>query len=87
MKTMNNEVSASFDTLLTQAGRTAAGYMADAVHAIDRRFGDGYAEKHPALLIAFMQVASADFNTALMKMAAQDIRSGLTELAAALAGK
>jgi hypothetical protein len=81
---MTQEIEAGFDTLVLQAGKTANSYMADAVEAIDERFGKGYAEKNPALVAAFMRAASADFGQAMLKLAAQDVRNGIQELANAI---
>lgn len=56
-------VEASFDTLLSQANDTAVTYMRAALREIDAQFGEGYAAKHPELVIAFMRTAASDFNT------------------------
>lgn len=47
---------------MRQAAHTASFYMAEAVEAIDGRFGSGYAKANPALVAAFMHVAGADYN-------------------------
>lgn len=60
---MTQLISASFDTLLTQAGDTAAYFMSRADVAIDRLYGEGYAKTHPELVAAFMRVAVDDFRT------------------------
>jgi hypothetical protein len=54
--------SADGNTLLRQAKLTAEEYFNAAVNSIDHSFGDGYAEKHPELIAAFMQVAASDMN-------------------------
>ena len=51
------------ETLMNQAGPTAAVYLRAAVDAIDEKFGEGYAAKHPELVGAFMQVCAQDFDT------------------------
>ncbi|HCL5310892.1 TPA: hypothetical protein N2G38_003219, partial [Salmonella enterica] len=43
-----------------QAANTAAYWMERATDEINRLFGDGYAEKHPELIIAFMHTAATD---------------------------
>lgn len=49
---------------MVQAGQTADFYMRYAIDKIDQRFGDGFAEKNPALICTFMNVAAADFAAA-----------------------
>lgn len=59
---MNSDyVTASFDTLFSQAKDTADEYLRTAISAIDDRLGNGYAKDHPELIAAFMKTASADF--------------------------
>lgn len=61
---MNSDfIGASFDTLYTQASDTASSYMHQAQEEIDKKFGNGYAAKHPELIVAFMQTAVSNFNT------------------------
>lgn len=54
-------MSALPETLMRQASMTVDVYLSEAVERIDRRFGDGYAAKNPALVGAFIQAASMDF--------------------------
>lgn len=56
-----NLITASYDTLLNQASDTADGYFKRAVDSIDNLFGDGYAAKHPELVIALAKIAHEDF--------------------------
>jgi hypothetical protein len=65
-------ITADTLTLLEQASITAGFYMVNAVHYIDKRFGDGYAAKHPELVGAFMRTASTDFATAMFLKTIQD---------------
>ncbi len=60
-------------TLLRQAPMTAKTYLIEAIKAIDQALGDGYAEKHPALVSAFIQTCAMDFATAVLASVAQDI--------------
>lgn len=39
---------------------SAALWMREAVEAIDKQFGDGYAREHPELVADFMQAAAID---------------------------
>jgi hypothetical protein len=81
---MKHDIEAGFDLLVSQASDTAERYLLDAVRVLDKHFGKDYALKNPALLAAMVQAAAADFNHALMKIAAQDIRGSLIEIAYAI---
>jgi hypothetical protein len=59
-------VTAGFDTLVRQASMTASEYMRNAVTNINDQFGDGYAQKHPELVAAFMNAASVDMAGAVI---------------------
>ncbi len=61
---MNDYITASFDTLLSQASDTATAHLSRAQREIDEVFGEGYAAKNSNLVAAFMQVASADMTAA-----------------------
>jgi hypothetical protein len=50
--------------MLRQATMTAREYLLHAKRDIDDVFGDGYAEKNPDLVSAYMQTAAADYSTA-----------------------
>ena len=76
-----HDIEADFDTLVDQAGKAANTYMLDAIHFIDEQFGKGFAANNVPLLVAFMQTAAADFHHTLIKLAAQDIRDGIRDLA------
>jgi hypothetical protein len=75
------DILADWDTLLRQASMTADTYMGEAIDCIDKKFGDGFAEKNPDLVVGFMKVAASDFWGATLKLAAQDLRNGLLEVA------
>jgi len=75
---MTETISANFSELLKQASMTAHDYMHAAVRNINEFYGDGYAEKNPVLVGAFMQTAAHDFGMAVL---AQQIRVGLNQLA------
>jgi hypothetical protein len=45
---------------MRQAGYTAEEWMRSGAEAIDKKFGEGTALKHPELLCAFMQAAAVD---------------------------
>lgn len=43
-----------------KASDQATNWMRAAVRELDKRFGEGYAERNPALVAAMVQAASAD---------------------------
>ncbi len=68
---------ATADSAMRQAVMTADEYLCGAIERIDARLGKGYAALHPDLIAAFMRTAAQDFHTALVKVAAQDMRDEL----------
>lgn len=68
-----DRVTASAETLMKQAGMTAAVYLDAAIEAIDSRSGHGYSEKHPELVGAFMHAAALDYAAAAITSALQDL--------------
>lgn len=46
---------------LKSAAAVALGFMSLGVQAIERKFGEGYAEEHPELVGAFMLAAALSF--------------------------
>ena len=73
----DHEITASWQTLLSQAIDTAHDYLRGAVAAIDTQFGDGYAQKHPALVGAFLQAAAIDFHAASVAVKLQEVAQAL----------
>jgi hypothetical protein len=59
----NHLITASFDSLSQRAPDTAANYMHAARREIDSLYGEGYADKNPAIVAVFMQTAAFDFAT------------------------
>lgn len=70
-------ISASADTLVGQASRTAAQYLQEAVRSIDAEFGDGFAKKNPQLVAAMINAASKDFHTTLTVQALEGIGAAI----------
>lgn len=70
-------VTADGDELLKQASMTADEYFSKACVRIDKQFGNGYAEKHPELIAAFMQTAARDLHTSMTASALQDIAEAI----------
>jgi hypothetical protein len=75
---MAESITANFHTLMRQASLTAADYMDAAVEQIDRKFGDGFSKRNPALVGAFMNASALDLAAAII---AQQVRDGLEESA------
>jgi len=71
-------------TAMRQAWLTAGEYFDQAVDQIDTKFGDGYSEKHPELVAAFMSTAARDLETTCRLLGSQKIRSGLRDIAESL---
>jgi hypothetical protein len=75
---MTQHISADFRTLMEQASGTVARYLWQAIEAIDKAFGKGYARKNPSLVGAFIQASATEMTQAVI---AQQIRAGLEALA------
>jgi hypothetical protein len=79
------EVLADSYELMTQAPGTAEHYLHAAITMINRLFDDEtYAKNHPELVAAFITVCATDFQTAMLKAAAQDLRDSIDGVAEGL---
>ena len=78
------DVTADADLLVGQAIKTADIYLSDAIVNINERLGDGYEEKHPELLGHFMMVCAMDFQSAIIRVLATEIRDPLNDIASAI---
>jgi hypothetical protein len=58
-------ITASPEPLLDQALMKADQIFQAAVGSIDDRFGNGYAEQHPELIVGLCNVAITDFQTSI----------------------
>lgn len=81
---MNHEVTASFETLMSQSIGTAEVYLNAASQAIDKQFWDGCALQHPELVAAFMTTCALDYRSSTLLVAAQKIVAGLGDVANAI---
>ena len=73
-----DEITASAEDLMRQAGSTAQLYLLTATQDIDALLGEGYAAKHPELVGTFMRVCAMDMHTSVMAAVQQDAsRAGL----------
>lgn len=74
--------------LLRQASMTVNTYLIEGIKSIDEQFGEGYAEKHPELLCAFIKACAIDFNTsmrvAVTENSAAEIAQAIDKLGEAL---
>lgn len=58
------DITNDWQALELQTQETAAYYLHKAIHHIDDSFDEGYAMKHPELVIAFMDICQRDFANA-----------------------
>jgi len=65
-------IQASPNQLIIQAQETANSHLIAAKTKIDRQFGEGYAEKNPGLVSAFISCATFDLSTSFILAAIQD---------------
>ena len=66
------------DTRLREAVTTAEKFFNEAINCINHTLGEGYAEKHPELIAAFMQVAVSELNShTLVKAQSQNTERAL----------
>lgn len=69
---------------MRQAPLTIGDYLDEAVHQIDRQFGEGYAMKNPALVAAFLNCCATDFNTGVIGQAIQMVSQSLNNISSSL---
>jgi hypothetical protein len=65
---------------MRHASMTISTYLHEATRCIDDVFGAGYAIRNPALVAAFVTACAADFHTAMMTAAAQDVAEAVREV-------
>lgn len=63
---------------------TADEYMRMAINNIDKRLGEGYAEKHPELVAAYMTTTALDYQAAATLIASQNVRDALDAICSAI---
>jgi hypothetical protein len=71
----DHHIEAGNATLMRQAQMTAQTYMSQAIEDIDELFGDGYAKKHPELIVGYMQTAAIDLGTAIIARAIEYVET------------
>jgi hypothetical protein len=81
------KITMSSSELLNDSVSTARRYFREAVEYIETQFGKGYAEKHPELIVGFMQTASQEFNTSIMAKCVQDLNESVDDISRTLADK
>ncbi|MDX1943760.1 MAG: hypothetical protein SFU86_00005 [Pirellulaceae bacterium] len=72
----------SNDHALRQASMTAATYLSEAMLAIDKRFGDGYAKENPALVGSFIQACASDYHSTAISAALYELAEAIERLPA-----
>lgn len=81
-------VTANFTELMNQASDTAAVYLRRAITEIDKSFGEGFAEKNPNLVGAFMQAAASDLHGATLAKvigaALQEVSRSIEQVSSAI---
>lgn len=83
---MSIDVTASAETLFSQAGYTAKGYLINAIADIDTVFNEGYAAENPDLIAAYMNAASRDYHSSATLISAQKIQSALYSVSVSIDG-
>jgi hypothetical protein len=59
---------------------TASTYLAEAIDAIDSKFGEGYAEDHPQLTGAFIQTCALDFAAGILASRMSELTEQIASL-------
>jgi len=54
-----------YETLMRQAPMTAEVYLAEAIESIEKRMGEGAAEKFPQIVAALITAAATDYHAAM----------------------
>ena len=78
---MTDRVTCDAEALMRQAHYTAHEYLMHGVSDINKWLGEGYAEKHPELLGAYMRTAALDFLAAQINVAGHAIADAIDRLA------
>ena len=50
---------------LHQATSTVDTYLSNAINSIDTEFGEGYARRHPLLVVSYLETCAKDYETAI----------------------
>lgn len=69
----------SNDQAITQAGMTIGTYLSQAIHEIDRRLGEGYAQKHPELIAECIRSQTLDYNSTALVDSLHALAAALRE--------
>ena len=75
------KITASWAKIMEDGASAAEYYMSRAIESIDKKFGEGYAEKHPELIGAFMKAsakeAQGNYVSKSLQLCTEDIVSEL----------
>ncbi len=66
-------VTASYDTLHSQAMKSADDYFNNAVKTIDESFGEWYAKGNPTLIYKYMEIASREYTEAVQMKSMEEM--------------
>jgi hypothetical protein len=73
------QIIASFEILMTQAQDAATDYLRRGIDEIDSIFYEGYAEKHPELLAAFINASAIDMGNSTMAKCLEEALDGVAD--------
>jgi hypothetical protein len=77
---MSFDIEIDWTAIFNQSKSTADDYLNRAFISITQQFGPGYAEKHPELVAAYMMVATEDYRSATITVAASKIAKAIESL-------
>lgn len=77
---MIHKITLTPDQLMSQSVETAKHYMVEAIKAVDGRFGDGFSQKNPEMVAAFMKTAADDFMTAIFAQNIQNLCEYISDI-------
>jgi hypothetical protein len=67
-----NKITANYETLMRQAPMTIHDYLFAAIKSIDQAFGEGYAKKHPEIVMQFVQEANKETQASCLLQTIQE---------------
>ncbi len=73
----DHTITASWDVLLNQAGSTAETHLWSAHAALEKMFGESFADENPALVVEMAKLVSEDFRSTCIVVASQQLSEAL----------
>jgi hypothetical protein len=83
---MSDKITADWTTLYHQAFDTVIGYFRASVDEVEKRFGQGTAQKHPQLIAAMIAAMAQDFHSSAVAKTLQDMPDAIAESLGAIGG-